>query len=107
TRDFYELSRRKGIPSETINYVPKVLAAMHVWNNAEKYGFQIPKKKYKLFDMTELRPMPKNTPLRTLAQRLNVDYELLKKLNPDLNNSRTPRVYSGTYHLRVPRSSYA
>src|SRR5690606_15098283 len=31
----------------------------------------------------------------------------LKKLNPDLNNSRTPRYYAGTFKLRVPRSSYA
>jgi len=44
TRDFYELSKRKLLPTETINYVPKVLAAMHVVNNAEKYGFVIPKK---------------------------------------------------------------
>jgi hypothetical protein len=30
TRDYYQLSRRKKLHSETINYVPKVLAAMHI-----------------------------------------------------------------------------
>lgn len=107
TRDFYELSRNKQLPSETINYVPKVLAAMHVVNNAEKYGFVIPKKKHRLFDMTELRAIKKNVPLALVAKRLNVDVALLKKLNPELRRSSTPRRFSGTYYLRVPQSKYA
>lgn len=107
TRDFYELSRNKQLPSETINYVPKVLAAMHVVNNAEKYGFIIPKKKHRLFDMTELRAIKKNVPLASVAKRLNVDVALLKKLNPELRRSSTPRRFSGTYYLRVPQSKYA
>jgi membrane-bound lytic murein transglycosylase D len=41
TRDFYELSKHKYLPSETINYVPKVLAAMEIINNPKKYGFVI------------------------------------------------------------------
>lgn len=106
TRDFYELSRNKHLPSETINYVPKVLAAMHVVKNAEKYGFVIPKKKHRLFDRTELRPIKKNVPLATIAKRLNVDLQLLKKLNPELKNSRTPRHLAGTYYLRIPQSRY-
>lgn len=107
TRDFYELSRNKQLPSETINYVPKVLAAMHVVNNAEKYGFEIPKKKHRLFDLTELRPIKKNVPLSTIAKRLNVSVNLLKKLNPELRRDRTPRYMAGTYYLRVPQSRYS
>lgn len=107
TRDFYELSRNKQLPSETINYVPKVLAAMHVVNNAEKYGFVIPKKKHRLFDMTELRAIKKNVPLDSVAKRLNVDLALLKKLNPELRRNSTPSRFAGTYYLRVPQSKYA
>ena len=107
TRDFYKLSRNKALPSETINYVPKVLAAMHVVNNAEKYGFVIPKKKFRLFDLTELKPVKKNIPLATIAQRLNVDVSLLKKLNPELRGHSTPKYFAGTYHLRIPQSQYA
>lgn len=106
TRDFYQLSRNKQLPSETINYVPKVLAAMHVVNNAEKYGFVIPKKKHKLFDRTELTAMKKNVPLSTIAKRLGVKVALLKKLNPELRRSATPRHFAGTYYLRVPQSKY-
>lgn len=107
TRDFYELSRNKQLPSETINYVPKVLAAMHVVNNAEKYGFVIPKKKHRLFDLTELKPIKKNVALATVARRLNVDVALLKKLNPELRRTSTPRHFAGTYYLRVPKSKYS
>lgn len=106
TRDFYELSRNKQLPSETINYVPKVLAAMHVVKNAHRYGFNIPKKSHRLFDLTRLAPMDKNTSLKTVARRLNVDPELLRKLNPELKQNKTPRYYIGTYYLRVPESKH-
>lgn len=107
TRDFYQLSRNKQLPSETINYVPKVLAAMHVVNNAEKYGFIIPNKKHRLFDMTELRAIKKNVPLATIAKRLDISVALLKKLNPELKRASTPRRFAGTYYLRVPQSKYS
>lgn len=106
TRDFYKLSRNKQLPSETINYVPKVLAAMHVVNNAEKYGFVIPKKKHKLFDRTELTAIKKNVPLSIVARRLGVEIALLKKLNPELRRAATPRHFAGTYYLRIPQSKY-
>lgn len=106
TRDFYELSRNKHLPSETINYVPKVLAAMHVVNNAEKYGFIIPKKKHHLFDQTELKTVQKNMSLNQLANRLGVSMHLLKKLNPELRRDATPRHFAGSYQLRVPQGQY-
>jgi membrane-bound lytic murein transglycosylase D len=107
TRDFYELSKNKQLPSETINYVPKVLAAMHVVQNAEKYGFEIPKKDHRLFDLTELRPIRKNVPLTEIARRLNVSVTLLRKLNPELKRDATPRHLAGNYFLRVPKSAYS
>lgn len=107
TRDFYQMSRDKQLPSETINYVPKVLAAMHVVNNAKKYGFDIPKKKYRLFDLTELKAVKRNVPLSTIASRLNTNSEILRKLNPELRRNMTPRHFAGTYYLRVPKNKYS
>lgn len=107
TRDFYKLSRNKQLPSETINYVPKVLAAMHIVNNAKAYGFNIPEKRHRLFDLTELTPVKKNVPLATISNRLNVSLKLLKKLNPELRRASTPRHFAGTYMLRIPKSKYA
>lgn len=107
TRDFYEMSRRKLLPSETINYVPKVLAAMYVVENAEKFGFHIPKKTHRLFDRTALRPIKKNVKLSEIARRLGVSTTLIQKLNPELRNARTPRSFPGTYFLRLPAARYA
>lgn len=107
TRDFYELSKNKYLPSETINYVPKVLAAMHIVKNAEKYGFKLPRKNHKLFDNTELKAIKKNVSLTSIATKLNVSVKLLKKLNPELKVSKTPRSYPGTYFLRIPHSKYS
>jgi membrane-bound lytic murein transglycosylase D len=107
TNDFYKLSSNKQLPSETINYVPKVLAAMHIIKNAKYYGFDIPKKELRLFDLTELAPMRKNVSLHTVANKMNVDIKLLKKLNPELRRNSTPRHFAGTYMLRVPKSKYS
>ena len=107
TRDFYKLSQNKLIPSETINYVPKVLAAMHILKNAKEYGFTIPAKKQRLFDLTELAPVKKNVSLQVIAQKLQVDARLLKKLNPELKRGKTPLNFAGPYMLRVPKAQYA
>jgi membrane-bound lytic murein transglycosylase D len=107
TRDFYQLSKNKHLPSETINYVPKVMAAMHIVTNADKYGFSIPRKKQKIFEHTHLSPMQKDLPLSVVAKRLNLSTELLAKLNPELKRQRTPKYFSGTYYLRIPQNNYA
>lgn len=103
TRDYYELSKKKQLPAETINYVPKVLAAMHIVKNAEKYGFFIPKKDRRVFDKTELKAVGKNISLGYIARRLKISLKLLKKLNPELRRGKTPRYFSGVYQLRIPR----
>lgn len=104
TRDFYELSKHKYLPSETINYVPKVLAAMEIINNPRKYGFVIPKKDKRLFELSHLAPAQKNLSLSVIAKRLNLPVDLLKKLNPELKGHRTPRHFAGTYYIRVPKN---
>ena len=39
TRDFWEMVRRDALPSETMNYIPKFLAASIIGHNPRKYGF--------------------------------------------------------------------
>lgn len=106
TRDYYQLSRNNQIPKETINYVPKVLAAMHVAENAEKYGFVLPKGRARFWQKTKLITVPKGATLAQLARRLDVSSVVLKKLNPELRAERTPRVVRGPYSLRVPAGKH-
>jgi membrane-bound lytic murein transglycosylase D len=37
--DFWELHEKQLLPQETLNYVPKILAAIEVAGQAERYGF--------------------------------------------------------------------
>ena len=106
TRDYYQLSRNNQIPKETINYVPKVLAAMHVAENAEKYGFVLPRGRARFWQKTKLITAPKGASLAQISRRINVSEVVLKKLNPELRLARTPRQIRGTYSLRVPAGKH-
>ena len=106
TRDYYQLSRNKQIPAETINYVPKVLAAMYVVENAAKYGFKLPQENARFWQKTKTITAPKGTNLSTLSKRLGLSSTLLVKLNPELRSKRTPRTFPGSYQLRIPADKH-
>jgi len=106
TRDYYQLSRNQQLPSETINYVPKVLAAMYVADNYEKYGFTIPTAAARFWQKTKTVSAPRNTSLKSLARKLGVSSTLLVKLNPELRRSKTPVYAPGGYQLRVPAGKH-
>lgn len=106
TRDYYQLSKNKQIPEETINYVPKVLAAMHVVENAEKYGFKLPVENGRFWQKTKTIQAPKGTTIQALAKRLRISPTLLVKLNPELRSKKTPRSYPGSYQLRIPADKH-
>lgn len=80
TRDFWELARKKRLPKETINYVPKFIAAKMIAKEPEKYGFgEIDYLPPIEFDHIVLK-QPVN--LRAMAEKLNLNYEDFKALNP-------------------------
>jgi hypothetical protein len=39
-RDFWHLYRMKLLPSETMEYVPKILAAAVICSNPQRYGLE-------------------------------------------------------------------
>lgn len=101
TRDYYEMSRKRKLPRETINYVPKVLAAMYVFENAQKYGFTLPENQ-EFWEKTKTVAVAKGASLHTVAKKLNLSTSILVQLNPELKWKRTPRYYPGPYEIRVP-----
>ncbi|MFP5214037.1 MAG: lytic transglycosylase domain-containing protein [Acidobacteriota bacterium] len=58
--DFWDLCRSGGLPGRTKEYVPKVLAAVEVYRNLEKYGFDRPKTS----PVYDCEPIWINLPLR-------------------------------------------
>jgi membrane-bound lytic murein transglycosylase D len=93
--NFWDLYQR--LPRETAFYVPKFLAVLHIINDPEAHGFELPEpypsraKDYVAVD--------KQIHLKTVAQYLDMDYSLLCELNPELRQYLTP---NSPYTLKVP-----
>jgi membrane-bound lytic murein transglycosylase D len=91
--DFYE-----SLPRETARYVPRFLAVLNILDDPEAHGFTLPEVDEPI--ETEKVDIHKQVQLKTVAMRLNIDYELLRNLNPELRQQITP---SEPYSIKVPR----
>lgn len=80
TRDFWELARKRRLPVETINYVPKFIAAKLIAKEPAKYGFE----EIDYLPPIEFDHITMNKPvnLRQMAEKLSLNYEDFKALNP-------------------------
>jgi membrane-bound lytic murein transglycosylase D len=99
TRDFWELAKRKQLPAETTQYIPKFLAARQISMEPEKYGFTgLNYAPPMVFD-TLISENPVD--LKALAKSMKVDYSDLKDLNPSLKTQFSP-VIDGKASVRIP-----
>ena len=97
--DFWALSALKhGLPRETRDYVPMILAAMIIARNPSQYGFEL----------TLPEPSPRETvmingpvDLRRIAEWIGTPVDVIQQLNPELRRWTTP-VRGSSYELRVP-----
>ncbi len=94
--DFWDLYAL--LPQETAFYVPKFLAVLHIVNNPEEYGFELPPVD-KPID-TDKVMVDKQVHLSIVAKYIGVPYKLLKGLNPELRRNCTPP--DEPYPLKVP-----
>ena len=88
TRDFWVMERNRLLPSETLNYVPKILAAAIIGHHPERYGF---------VDMELESPMLQetievtaSTPVVGMAKCAGLDEKAFRVLNPSLRRFSTP-----------------
>jgi len=93
--NFWDLYER--LPRETAFYVPKFLAVLHILNDPEAHGFTLPPVDEEV--KGEEVDIHKQVHLETIAKRLEIDYELLTDLNPELRHHLTP---NEPYILKVP-----
>jgi membrane-bound lytic murein transglycosylase D len=95
--DFWEISEHT-LPRETKDYVPKLMAALIIAKNPEKYGFRG-------IEYQEPRPvenvlvLPQRS-LRDIARVIGIDYMSLRDFNPSLIREATPPGIS--YKINVP-----
>jgi membrane-bound lytic murein transglycosylase D len=94
--NFWDLYEQ--LPRETARYVPRFLATLHILKDPEKYGFDLGE----LYDPIpfEVATIEKQVHLKEVAKALNVDYEELTTLNPELRYKATP---DAAYELKIPK----
>ncbi|HXV19536.1 MAG TPA: LysM peptidoglycan-binding domain-containing protein [Desulfuromonadales bacterium] len=99
TRDFWELSHGSYLQPETKNYLPKLLAALLIAKEPEKYGFTeleyLPP-----FDFETVK-VPTTTDLEIIANLSGSSYDEIKDLNPELKRWSTPPGVKN-YEVRIP-----
>jgi len=101
SRDFWYLVNMKALPRETMNYVPKFLAAVIIGRNPEKYGFK---------DLTASQfpeigsaKVPKLVHLKEIGLRTGISYRELQALNPHLLRGITPD-FASHYEIWAPKN---
>lgn len=98
-RDFWFLSAKKAFPRETRNYIPKLIAAIHISKDPAKYGFH--NLNYQEPIRYELLKIKKPISLPLLAQNMGADLQEIKSLNPIYKGEYVP-IYEGETVIRVP-----
>lgn len=101
TKDFWALlKKRRALPAETRNYVPKFIAAVLIAKNPEKYGFtQLQYQDPLSYDTVALQsPIS----LTKLANNLNVQVEELQLLNPKFRTDFVPISRGNETVVRIP-----
>lgn len=105
TKDFWALSKnRRALPRETDEYIPKFIAAKMIAKNPDKYGFEgIDYMPPIEFDHVSV---DQSVNLRLMAEKMNINYEDFKALNPKYKGEIAPLDDDNSLGLRIPPGSY-
>ena len=96
---FWRLAQRGRLPTETINFVPKIIAMKKISERPWKYGFMQVRYQTPLsYQIVEFR---KPLSLKSLSLAANVPYREIRRLNPKYKTDIVP-VYGSKVSLRVP-----
>jgi membrane-bound lytic murein transglycosylase D len=95
-RDYWALCEKKALRTETIHYVPKLIAAAYILSNPRRFGVELwPEAP----EWTRI-PVGRMADLGLLAELAGLDRDLLEKANPELYRQITPP--DGSYQLKIP-----
>ena len=100
--NFWELAREDYLALETKRYVPKLIAAIIIAKNPEKYGFANVQKNRPLQYAT--LNVPPGLSLDALAVACNSSVKEIKFLNQELKQGKTPPNRPG-YEAKIPVAS--
>jgi membrane-bound lytic murein transglycosylase D len=80
TNDFWELVEKKKLPRETMDYVPKFLAARYIGENPELFAFYINEEKK--YPNVELVKVPSAVPFEQIEKSCSMPEGTLEFVNP-------------------------
>ena len=99
TNDFWKLTNGRYLKPETKNYVPKIMALAIIGKNLDVFGFHEVNFE-KALDYEEIM-VKGNADLYDVADVLDIDFEELKRYNPEIVRWQVPP-YVESYPLRLP-----
>lgn len=101
--DFWYLAENGFLKTETKNYVPKFLAICHILENKEEYGLDFPEPNLQTDNSVTFEEISvkRSIDLAILAEKSDIEKELLTFYNPSLYYNVTPP--DTTYKLRIPK----
>lgn len=99
TDNFWNLTKKRYLKSETRNYVPKIMALAILGKNLNSFGFK-DIEFHGPIDFAEI-DVPGKTDLVVLAQEMKIDVEDIYFLNPELLRWYIPHNIE-KYRLKVP-----
>ena len=99
TKDFWQITKGRYLRPETKNYVTKIMALAIIGKNLDVFGFNEIKFEEAL-DYEEIM-VKGNADLYEVAEVLELEFEEVKKYNPEIVRWQTPPYVDG-YALRVP-----
>jgi membrane-bound lytic murein transglycosylase D len=104
TRDFWELSEKKGFAQETKHYVPKLIACALVAKHPDAFGFTPDEFVFEpTFEFDEAK-LTDSVDLEVIAQASGATLAELQELNPEIKRWCTPpATEKDPYTVRLPK----
>ena len=101
TNNYYDLY----LNTETSRYIFRLLAVKEIFENKEKYGFNLREKDLYVHPNTkEVKISSSNINLFEYSDELGINYKILKELNPWIRDNKITNKEQNTFILQIPDS---
>jgi len=96
SNDYWELSARRDLRQETINFVPRLIAAAYVVSQPRRFGINTWQER---FEWTDIQ-LTRQVSLDVIAEETGIDRNMLRSLNAELLYGISP--VDSNYQLKIP-----
>jgi len=94
--DYWELGEKKELKSETMSYVPKLIAVAYILSRPKRFGINVWHKKFEW----EAIPLQRQVSLDIVAKEAGIEIDLMRRLNAELLHGISPT--GSGYSLKIP-----